>query len=167
MAIMHASDAQALTDFGRTFWLDRLQPLRGYEGLRQDFVDELRSNVITHVDVVEVVTGQDMGCSDEKSVILTMPTPAGSVHGAQLLQAVWAGYMLSLKATMDAGKNPRAHVGGDADAVELATNMVQWVGATATPYDAIYGSDGTYLEALDFGYDPATRTLRVDPMIGS
>jgi hypothetical protein len=167
MTIMHANDAAALQDFGRKFWVDRLQPLRGYEGLRQDFVDQLRSDVVTRVDVVEIVAGKDNGCSNEKAVILTMPTPAGSVHGAQLLQAVWAGYMLSLKATMDSGRNPRAHVGDDADAVELATNMVQWVGATATPYDAVYGSDGTYLEALDFEYEPTTRTLRVHPLIGS
>lgn len=164
MPIIRPDDVRGLSEFGALYVLNSLQPLRGYELVKQSYVDRLRSNVVTHVDVVEILTGLDHGRSTEKTVILTMPCP-GSIDGATLLQAVWCGYMLSLNATMEAGDD-RAHVGYEEDAVELATAMTRWIGAVATPCAEVYGSEGTYLEALEFTYDATTRTLRVVPSIG-
>lgn len=166
MTVIAAANTAELDEFGRLFWLNELQPLRGLEGVTKEGVSHFRSTTISDVDTVAVITGMDCGCSREKATILTFPAP-DTVDGATLLEAVWAGYMLSLKATMDGGRNRRAHVGRDADAIDLANAIVSRLGGTATPCDEVYGSGGTYLEALDFGYDPATRTLTVDPSIGS
>jgi hypothetical protein len=166
MATIDPRDDIALEDTGKLFWLNELQRLRGLEGLKPEGASALKTMVFADVDALAIVTGKDCGCSREKATILVMPT-GGTLTGATLLEASWAAYMLSLKATMDGGKNPRAHVGKDADAVELATSMAQRLGAFVTPYDEIYGSGGTYLEAIDLSYDPETRTLTGCPEIGS
>ncbi len=165
MMTIAPTDTAGLSAFGDLYWLDELQPLRGLENAPNGIVETLRSTTIANVDQVRIVSGLDHGCSPIKATILTMPVQ-GSIDGATLLEAVWAGYMLSLKTTMDAGHED-AHVGDDEDAIALADAIVARLGATATPSDEIYGSGGTFLELLEFTYDPETRVLSVDPCIGS
>lgn len=165
MTTIDAGDDKTLAAFGERYWLDELQPLRGSANVPNELAAELRSTRIVGMSGIRIVSGLDFGCSREKAVILTMPTPDG-IDGETLLEAVWAGYMLSLKATMDAGGDG-AHIGDDEDAVDLAQSIVTRLGATATPSSEIYGSGGTFLENLDFRYNPESRTLDVDPGIGS
>lgn len=166
MSTIDPRDEGALEDVGGEYWLNELQRLRGLEGLTPKGRDHFKGIVIANVDALVIQTAKDNGCSREKATILTMPT-GGSIDGALLLEATWSSYMLSLKATMDGGKNPRAHVGEDADAVELATSMADRIGAFVTPSDEVYGSCGTYLEKITLTYDPDTRTLTGEPFIGS
>lgn len=165
-SIVQPTDAGALKLLGTAYWLDQLQPLMGVEGVDPDTVADLRNAVVIDVDRVRIATGTDFGCSPKLATILEA-TVAGSVDGATLLELTWAAYMLSLKATMDAGKNRRAHIGRDPIAIPHALAIAAQYDATATPCDEVYGSDGTYLEALDLSYDAATRTLTVEPIIGS
>lgn len=167
---MHApiapTDTAELTKIGGLFWLNQLQSLRGIECVEADHADVIRGVVISDVDKVAVVTNTDCGCSSVEATILTLPTE-GSIDGATILEAVWAGYMLSLKATMDGGKNDRAHIGDEEDAIDLANAIIARLGATATPCDEVYGSDGTYLELIEFRYEAETRTMSLKPYIGS
>jgi hypothetical protein len=166
LAKIDPNDDTALAELSSQYWLDQLQPLRGLENVLPETVTELRSQIVVEVDILVIETNLDCGCSEETSPILVLQT-GGSIDGSTLLEAAWAAYMLSLKATMDGGKNDRAHVGRDADAIELATSIVARLGGYATPCDEIYGSDGTYLEAIALEYDAETRTLTANPSIGS
>jgi len=165
MTTIAATDAGELSEFGNLYRLDELQPLRGLEALDAEAVGLLRSVEIVGIERIEIVSRRHHGCSAENEVILSMPVEK-AIDGATLLEAVWAGYMLSLKATMDAG-HARAHIGDDEDAIDLANAIVARLGATATPSAEVYGSDGTFLEMLRFSHDAATATLSVDPVIGS
>jgi hypothetical protein len=164
--IIAPTDTVELSHVSRVYWLGQIQPLRGMQCVEADHADVLNSVVIGDVDRIEIVTNTDCGCSAVEATILTMPTE-GSIDGGTILDAVWAGYMLSLKATMDGGKNERAHIGDEPDAIEVANAIVERLGATATPCDEVYGSDGTYLELVEFRYEPATRTMILKPYIGS
>lgn len=165
-SMIDPTNATGLEAFGRWFWLNELQPLRAGEALSASALAEAKVVAVQNVDHLVVETNLDCGCSRETQVILTMATGGSlSIHTA--LRAVWASYMASLKATMDAGKNRRAHVGDDADAMDLVAREVAELSAVLTPCNEVYGSGGTYLESLDCRYDAETRTLTVNPSIGS
>jgi len=166
MAQLNPADPQALETFGDMFWLGGLQPLRAGEALPDHTRRKLQDAVLANIDQLNVEAMIDCGCSEETQVILTMPTP-GNVDGFTALRAAWAGYMQSLKATVDSGKNDRAHIGQDPIIMDIVANEIEALGATATPCDEVYGSCGTYLEYLECKYDPASRTLTVNPIIGS
>lgn len=166
MTVIAPTDQAALAAFGNKFWLNALQPLRAGEGLSDQERTFFQGVLITDVTRVDIVTDKNYGCSNEKTIILSFSPQRDVLDGMTLLRAVWAGYMLSLKATMDSGNNIRAHVGDDEDAVDLATATAAEIRATVTPCDEVYGSRGTYLELLEFGYDSATRVLTVEPAIG-
>lgn len=160
------NDFTPLAQFGASFWLDEFQPLRSGQALSSKVRCQFRDTLITDVDTLVVEACLDFGCSRKTQAILTMRT-GGSVDGLTVLRGVWTGYMASLKATMDGGRNKRAHIGTDPKIMDLVVKEAKALKAKLTPCDEVYGSDGTYLEQVSFRYDPATRTLTANPSFGS
>jgi hypothetical protein len=156
-----ADDEYEMSVLSGAFWLNEIHTCLT-DGARE----MLAAVTVLGVDTLRIDVNVDCGCSRETTTILEMPTH-GQLGADTLLEAVWAAYILSLKATMDGGKNERAHLNDDETLVPRALEIVERLGAVSTPCDEVYGSDGTYLELLRFEYDPATRTLTANPSIGS
>lgn len=156
-----ANDEHGMVLLSGSFWLNEIHHCN-----TEDVREAFRAVTILGVDTLRIDVNVDCGCSRETTTILEMPTH-GQLGADTLLEAAWASYILSLKATMDGGKNERAHLNDDETLVPRALGIVKRLGAVSTPCDEVYGSDGTYLESLRFEYDPSTRTLTANPSIGS
>ena len=161
-------EEQALSDFGEAFWLNELHLLEAGRAFNDRGVAFFSSRDITDVDTLHIVTNAAYkdGPDDPEFVILQMPV-GGTLNGMTIVRAVWAGYIASLKATMDSGKNLRAHIGQNPGTMDLVASEVSALGAELRPCDNVYGSDGNYLEQIEFNYDPITKVLSAKPVIGS
>lgn len=157
-----------LTAIGKSMWSHTLQDTL-------DFGDTLEGSAIVGVKRLDVVT-HDMGDilgddfdpeaedSEKEPVILSLAVD-GQLQLRTLYRAAWAGYILSLEATIAAGTNDRCWLNdGNAD---TAREVVVELGATATPHSCVYGSGGTFMEGCDLSFDADTGVLRANVMIGS
>lgn len=168
---IRADDASAMERVAKLFWVNELQRAAGegaaFEGITISGVDRLvvvTSNYPEHAAGREI-TREQWRAEVWRVEILEMSV-GGVLRGRDLYEATWAAYVLSLKATVDAGTNERAHV-GDGTCVPIAQAFVERLGATARPHRSVYASGGTYLERALFDYDDEPRTLYVTPLICS
>ena len=92
--------------------------------------------------------------------------PGRAIDALDATRAAWSAYVLSLKASQDLGLNDRCHVSPPRLA-DVARAHADGIGAVATPHDCVYGSDACFWELSDLSYDPASRTLTIQPQMGS
>lgn len=92
--------------------------------------------------------------------------PGRAIDALDATRAAWAAYVLSLKASQDLGLNDRCHV-SPPHLADVARAHVDAIGAAATPHDCVYGSDACFWEISELSYDPASRTLTIQPQMGS
>lgn len=104
---------------------------------------------------------------EEPTQILEMSVP-GTICAHHILDAVWAAYILSIKAGIDDRTiETRSLLGEDLLLSQVAQELIDGLAARATPYNRIYVSDRLYLDSLKITFDAASGTLIVVPFIGS
>lgn len=159
-------DCEALKAFGEHFWLNSIHDIDAGRNIFSRTRSIIEAMVITEVDRLEVTTSSFRGDGASIATILDMPC-GGTVDGMTALKAVWAGYMASLKATMDSGRNPEAHIGKRPDVTSRIAETLAELNARVTPRDDVFSSYGNYLELLEVRYDEDSRTLFLHPFIGT
>ena len=92
--------------------------------------------------------------------------PGRAIDALDATRAAWSAYVLSLKASQDLGLNDRCHV-SPPHLADVARTHADRIGAVATPHDCVYGSDVCFWELSELSYDPASRTLTIQPQMGS
>jgi hypothetical protein len=167
-ATISAHDGDRLASLGSAMWTRELQlALDDGDLLRDVNVAGARRLVVTAMDMTHILADTYAGGRADRKTILTLDVPErGLLALRTIYRAIWAGYMLSLDATVKAGTNDRAHTGPDGT-IETAHAVVAELGAVATPWSCVYGSDGTYMEGALMTFDAATGTLCAEVMIGS
>lgn len=92
--------------------------------------------------------------------------PGRAIDALDATRAAWSAYVLSLKASQDLGLNDRCHV-SPPHLADVARKHADSIGAVTTPHDCVYGSDACFWELSELSYDPASRTLTIQPQMGS
>lgn len=92
--------------------------------------------------------------------------PGRAIDALDATRAAWSAYVLSLKASQDLGLNDRCHV-SPPHLADVARTHAESIGAIATPHDCVYGSSECFWEHSELSYDPASRTLTIQPQMGS
>lgn len=159
-------DGEALKAFGEHFWLNSIHDIDAGRNIFSRTRSIIEAMVITEVDRLEVTANCYRGGDASIATILDMPCD-GTVDGMKALKAVWAGYMASLKATMEAGVNPVAHIGKRPDVASRIDEALAELNANVTPRNDVFSSYGNYLELLEARYDEESRTLFLHPFIGT
>lgn len=108
---------------------------------------------------------RDASGRPQKVVILDW-TPGRDVNAQDVTRAAWSAYILSLRASEQAGINERCHVSPPTLA-DAAAAHVESIGARSTPHDCVYGSGECYWELSDAKFDASTGTLTLIPLMGS
>jgi hypothetical protein len=158
-----------LSDVGRMLWSDTLQTSLDHGDLLRDVaIAGVKALDVIASDMTTILDGtyqpENLGGPSSERTILSMPVD-GPLSLRTLYRAAWAGYVLSLEATIAAGTNDRCWLDdGNAD---TARGIVEELGATATPHSCVYGSGGTFMEGCDLEFDAETGKLRAAVLIGS
>ncbi len=156
-------DSEMLAAYGNKFWLGSIHEW-AVNNIEEQLDRDFAAIKIVDVDHVNIMAQSIAG--SKNVTILTMDT-LGEITTANLVKAIWAGYMTSLDCTRNNGNNPRAHTGDNPNFFDIVLKLLGQLRAKLKPHSHVYGSAGNYLEALDFSYDAATRTLNVMTEVGS
>lgn len=124
--------------------------------------DMLIDYAVTGVKRVEILAPV---YSEERCALALDIPEGGPLRLTTLLDAIWAGTILSMDATIEAGNGNGACL--DPCCADHARRLAEQLGAETDPAENSYTPGNPFLEGFEGSFDEATGTFKLLPIIGS